>query len=670
MEQMQQREDIMKKIEINSFLEFRLVSAPGFSPDGKAAAFVVQQPSLEQNSYPGDLWLLDTETKKIRRLTAGGDAKSYIWTKSGTLLFPAARDKALKERMEAGEELSCWYEISPDGGEAALAFTLPLFAKRLMPVDEDRYIVAATYDNHRPDLSAMDEAERSKALERLKNPPYEVLEESPFWSNGGGFTSGKRQRLWLYTRSTKELKPLTDPWFQTMDFTVSGTKLLFKGMEWQGFRSREPKPGLWLTDLDSGEQRCLLQPDTLRVSAFAMEGNRIVVAATDGSQYGAYQYPDLYRMDAESGKLTLLSEYEASVDGGSVNSDARFDNGRVYKLQDGDFWFVTTVNNGSYLRRLSSDGTLSGLLTPDGACDTFDVFGEHTLVCGLYGSRLAELYLDGEQVTFFNDEWTASHQIIEPEFHTFTDPDGFEIHGWALKPAGYEAGKQYPAILHIHGGPRTVFGTVYHHEMQLWANAGYFVFFCNPRGSDGRGDEFGDINGKYGTVDYENLMQFTDEMLRRYPDADPARVGVTGGSYGGFMTNWIIGHTDRFAAAASQRSISNWIAFEHTSDIGPMFTPSNQAATTRDDVHKLWWHSPLKYAPNAKTPTLFIHSDADYRCWLVEAVSMFTALKMHGCEARMCLFKGETHELSRSGKPQNRIRRMEEILRWMDLHLK
>ncbi|MBR5502760.1 MAG: S9 family peptidase [Oscillospiraceae bacterium] len=257
-----------------------------------------------------------------------------------------------------------------------------------------------------------------------------------------------------------------------------------------------------------------------------------------------------------------------------------------------------------------------------------------------------------------------------PEFHSFTASDGFEIHGYAMKPAGYEAGKKYPAILHIHGGPRTVFGSVFHHEMQVWANAGYFVFYCNPRGSDGRGDEFGDINGKYGTVDYENIMEFTDEMLQKYPDVDRFRVGVTGGSYGGFMTNWIIGHTGRFAAAASQRSIANWIAFEHTSDIGPFFTPNNQATTTREDVEKLWWHSPLKYADNCTTPTLFIHSDADYRCWMVEGLSMFTALKMHGCEARMCLFKGETHELSRSGKPQNRIRRMEEILGWMDKYLK
>src|SRR5699024_11134194 len=132
---------------------------------------------------------------------------------------------------------------------------------------------------------------------------------------------------------------------------------------------------------------------------------------------------------------------------------------------------------------------------------------------------------------------------------------------WVMEPVGYEPGKKYPAILHIHGGPRTAFGSVFHNEMQLWASQGYFVLFCNPRGGDGRGMAFADLLDKYGDVDYKNLMEFTDECLKQYPDIDTGNVGVTGGSYGGFMTNWIIGHTDRFKASASQRSIANWITF-------------------------------------------------------------------------------------------------------------
>lgn len=666
----------MKKIEINDFLDFKFVSNPGFSPDGQLAAFIVQTASLEDNKYNGDIYILDVTAKKHRRLTASGDAKGYVWTKEGTLLFSAMRDAKLKKKAESGEELTCWYEISPYGGEAELAFTLPIRAGRLVPIDADRYLVSAQFDNNRPNLEEMSEDEKKKALEKLKNPAYEVLEEAPFWFNGGGFTSGKRSRLYLYIRSTGELKALTEPWFDCAGYSVRENKMIYKGVEWHGVRDQKNYAGIYLYDFDADTTRCLLAPGTIRTGAMEFWAeNAALVSATTGEQYGPSQYMDFYTLTWEENteseaSLRKLSDYEASIGNNSVGSDARLGGGNGSRFANDKYYFLTTLEDSGYLRSIDKNGTLSELLTPGGSCDSFDIFEENVLVSALYGQKLAELYLNGEQVTFFNDKWTEEHDIRLPEYHSFVASDGVEIHGWMLKPSGYEEGKKYPAILHIHGGPRTVFGDVYHHEMQMWANAGYFVCFCNPRGSDGRGNEFGDINGKYGTVDYDNLMEFTDEMLKKYPDIDTAKVGVTGGSYGGFMTNWIIGHTNRFAAAASQRSIANWIAFEHTSDIGISFTPNNQATTTRENVEKLWWHSPLKYADQCKTPTLFIHSDRDYRCWMVEGLSMFTALKMHGCESRLCLFKGETHELSRSGKPQNRVRRMEEILGWMDKYLK
>ncbi|MDD2282252.1 MAG: prolyl oligopeptidase family serine peptidase, partial [Eubacteriales bacterium] len=186
----------------------------------------------------------------------------------------------------------------------------------------------------------------------------------------------------------------------------------------------------------------------------------------------------------------------------------------------------------------------------------------------------------------------------------------------------------------------------------------------------GRGNEFADIRGKYGTIDYDDLMAFTDAVLAKYPGIDQERVGVTGGSYGGFMTNWIIGHTDRFRAAASQRSIANWVSMGFTSDIGFYFEEDQVSTTPWQDIDKVWWHSPLKYADKVSTPTLFIHSEEDYRCWLAEGLQMFTALKYFGVEARLCMFRGETHELSRSGKPKHRIRRLREITDWFDKHLK
>ena len=162
-------------------------------------------------------------------------------------------------------------------------------------------------------------------------------------------------------------------------------------------------------------------------------------------------------------------------------------------------------------------------------------------------------------------------------------------------------------------------------------------------------------------------MDFTDEVLKRYPCIDQSRICVTGGSYGGFMTNWIVSHTDRFVCAATQRSISNWISFIGTSDIGLDFT-KDQCASDLNDPNKLWKHSPMKYVNNVKTPVLFIHSDEDYRCPLEQGLQYYSAITDRGIETRMVVFHGENHELSRSGKPLHRIRRLEEITSWFDKH--
>lgn len=166
-------------------------------------------------------------------------------------------------------------------------------------------------------------------------------------------------------------------------------------------------------------------------------------------------------------------------------------------------------------------------------------------------------------------------------------------------------------------------------------------------------------------------MAFTDEVLKKYPQIDEKNVGVTGGSYGGFMTNWIIGHTNRFKAAASQRSISNWVSFYGVCDIGPWFGQREMGGSSPwKNLDVMWNSSPLQYAMNAETPTLFINSDEDYRCWMPEGIQMYSALQLKGVPTRMCIFHGENHELSRSGKPKHRIRRMNEINDWLFSYIK
>lgn len=650
----------MSPITIETFTEFKFVSNPTFSPDGTAIAFLVQKADLKTNGYLGDLYLYRLTDKKVIRLTGSGDVKDYLWTVSGTLLFPSAR-----EGNQDGHTL--YYEIDPCGGEAVKAFQVPFKVSAIYAVDSDRYLFLASV---RPD--SLTKAEY--LVEPLMELPadhlaYEVFEELPFWSNGQGFTKQSRRRLFLYEVSSKKLTPVSEESADVSSFSVRGNQILFKAYPWTDIRNEFD--GIYLYDMKSGKTRCLLKKDTLCTGlAELWSEDEALIAANPASLFEDGKYLDFYTMNLSTGQMTLLTPYDFSIGSGSVCSDARLGSGRTVKTGDGICFFLTTRGSSTQLYSINRKGVLKGIVTAEGSCDSFDIQNGHVAACGLYGNRLAELYLDGQLVTCFND--MGRWQVSTPKPYTFTAGDGYELTGWVMEPAGYRKGngKKYPAILHIHGGPRAVFGTVFHHEMQAWASAGYFVFFTNPRGSDGFGTEFGDISGKYGTVDYDNLMDFTDYILDHEPHIDRERIGVTGGSYGGFMVNWIIGHTNRFRAAASQRSIANWISYEYMSDIGHTFTKSCMTVSADEDADKLWFHSPLRYIADCKTPVLFVHSDEDFRCHLAEGLQMFAALKILGVETRMCVLKGENHNLSRSGKPRNRIVRMQEILNWMDRHLK
>lgn len=388
--------------------------------------------------------------------------------------------------------------------------------------------------------------------------------------------------------------------------------------------------------------------------------------AADCKKFGLNQNPDLYVL--KENNLKKVADWGFCL-GNTVGSDCAVVGGNTMLMHEDGLYFTTTVKDHVELFRYS--GTFERVFAMDGTIQSFAYRENELLLIGAEKAKLQEVYCVKDDMlqclSAFNDLQTFASV---PQPITYKGYDGEELLGYVMYPKDFEADKQYPAILDIHGGPKTVYGTIFYHEMQVWASEGYFVFYCNPHGSDGDSNEFADIRGKYGTIDYEDIMNFVDEVVKTIPQIDPKRIGVTGGSYGGFMTNWIIGHTNRFAAAASQRSISNWISFSQTSDIGPYFTQDQQDANMDENVEKLWFHSPLRYAKNVETPTLFIHSDEDYRCPLSEGIQMLNALLDRDIEARMCVFHGENHDLSRTGKPKHRIRRLNEITNWMNAHLK
>ena len=483
----------MKKIEIDTFLQFQFVSNPLFSPDGANAAFLVTVPDREQNTYHGDLYVYSLETKKLLRLTNGRDVKTYAWSSDTTILFAAAPSPGSSD----------FFEISICGGEACRAFSIPETVASIRRISKDRYLLMIPFDNYKSTRKAS----------------YEVIDELPFWSNGRGFTNARRNRAAIYDRALGKLTWAVDEWTDCTACSVWGDLLLYQAYRWkQGVLGA--KPGVYLYNMATQETKIMIAPNTMRTDMIEMiNETTAIVTALPPSDREFNEYCDFYRLELSDGTLSLLAPYDACV-GSSAGTDSKYGSGQSHKAENGALYFLSTIGDFSHLYKLSMDGSISGPLTAGSACDSFDIQNGHIASCEFRGLSLAELFIDGEQVTHFNDWLEKEYSCSVPEAFSYTGTDGYEIHGWVMKPTDWKEGYTYPAILNIHGGPRSAFSDIYYHEMQVWANAGYFVFFCNPRGSDGRGADFGDVDGIYGTVDYDNLMEFTDEVLKRYPEID------------------------------------------------------------------------------------------------------------------------------------------------------
>lgn len=660
----------MRKLELKDFLNYRFLSNLQYAPDGAKAAFVVSNCNEKENSYESRLWLWDGA---LRQLTDLGKESRFLWEDENHILFPAVRSAGEKKRAEAKEQFTSFYRLDLRGGEATPAFTLP-FAAGKMERLSGGWAVLGDIDAQCPDYYQMNAEDRaSYAKEQEEEADYKVLDEIPFWRNGGGFTNKRRTAL-FWVPDEGQIARVSEPLEDVGSLVVWQEQAYYLSQRYHG---KMPLYGGEIRRLDpkTGKSYLVLGETELSLDGLIVVGDKLLVKANDGQRHGINENGWLYTLSCGSIALELLRQEQYSMYS-SVGSDCRYGGGASWQVKDGSLYHLTTREDSSHLYRLGLDGSSKPVITKPGSIDCI-ALSEHTekaLLVAMYDGKLQELYeadlQSGEvrQLSRFNE------QVLEEKYVAAYEPltvesCGETISGFILRPRDYDFRKTYPAILDIHGGPKTVYGPVFYHEMQLWANMGYFVFFCNPKGSDGRDNRFMDIRGHYGETDYQNLMDFTDAVLEKYPQIDRAKLCVTGGSYGGFMTNWIIGHTDRFCCAASQRSISNWLSFYGVSDIGWYFAADQCAGDIYANPRELWEHSPLKYAAQVKTPTLFIHSDEDYRCPLEQGIQMFTALHDRGVEARLCLFHGENHELSRSGKPRHRVRRLTEITDWFEDHV-
>jgi dipeptidyl aminopeptidase/acylaminoacyl peptidase len=661
----------VKRVEVEDILKFRFLSGLELSPSGKRLGFVVQQAKPEKDGYTGHIYLYDLATGSTKRLTGGGEEKSLCWLDDETMLFAAGRDKALAERVKKGEPWTVYYALRTSGGEAEEYMRLPLKVQDITPLSGDDFVLSADYRPGMPDFTALSATEREAAYKQLEaEKGWQIIEEIPFWSNGVGYTPGRRRRLYHYNRSTDRLTPLTDAREALVSYRVKGEQLLFISRLHEDKLGRAA--GLYLYDFATGIRRTLVsEQQGLNIEEADFAGDAILIAASDMQTYGHSQEPHLYRCEQEG--LRLIWKNQRYI-GSAVATDVKLGQYRTQRRGQDCLYFLVTEGFCSRIMRADAEGRIDCFGAEDGALQDFVPVPGGFIAVGQRGLRLQELYFvgtDGQErrLTDFNEDYYKSHRLATPQYFTF-ESGGDILDGWVMLPPDHDPTERCPGILNIHGGPKAAYSSVFMHEMQVWAAAGYAVFFTNPHGSAGKGDAFADIRGQYGKVDYQDLMNFTDRVIERYPCIDPDRLGVTGGSYGGFMTNWIVGHTHRFKAAATQRSIANWISFYGTTDIGYYFGEDQMTTNPWDKPEKLWWHSPLKYAHHIKTPTLVIHADQDLRCWLAEGLQMFTALKVHGVDSRLWICHGESHELSRSGKPANRIRRLTEIGGWFDKYLK
>lgn len=651
----------MKNVTEGLFREYCDIQSISYAPDGKKAAFVMKTTQKEEDDYDYTIWLL--EDGVCRPISGLGKEGTFIWDDENTLLFPAVRKDSDKKKLEALEEFTVFYRLPLTGGEAQEAFRVPVRVERIEKIKDKTYMLIAKCDANVPDYYKMSDEERAKVhAERKENRDFAVLDESPFWMNGvEGFTSKLRSRLFVYEEDCNMLTPGSDPLFQVNSTAIIGDDIFACGVRYD---RRVPLPhDVIRFNITTKETHMLYKNERFycRFQMISSIGDQLVFMAATDEQYGQNTHPDFWKMDIQSGELTLLCEGDYSF--------------YVVKAYQDCMVFHVYDRRGSNLYAMKKDGSIQQLTDWTNDISSFDYCKGKLLISAASNDSPSELYEQADEqapltrISHFHKEVLQDTYVGECELLTIPSHD-YEIDGWVIKPKDFDPEKTYPAILTIHGGPKGVYYGNYSHEMQLWASQGYFVFFCNPLGSDGRGNAFAEIRRLHGTLDYEDIMHFTDAVLQKYPQIDAERMGVTGVSYGGYMTNWIIGHTNRFHAASSQCSVVNWVSMYGVSDISMGFVPDQMDGTIFDSIETYWEHSPLKYANQVTTPTLFIQPLSDYRCHLSDGLQMATALMDHNVETRVCTFAGDHHGLNHFGKPSHRERSFKETLHWMDAHLK
>ena len=608
--------------------------------------FTISKMNYKKNTYDDKIFLYDKT--ELNRFKLSNSHKTYKFFNEHNIIY-TTKSETIKKRT--------FTKIFIQGINArkpSKVFNIPLDIAKFYVLDKNRLLIIS---NEKIDKDAQ---ECKYVIDRIN-----------FVSNGDGYTYNEISRAYIYDMNKNECRLITknDETIEFVNVDKKSSKMFYITTKVQDVY--EIYNTLYQYDLKTDENKEIYDKKDYEIGACYQIKGDLVVIASDLKKYGINENMQFYKL--ENNKLSLYVENEYCF-GNSINSDIRYKTSSDIKQVDDTIYFLSTRVDKSSIYMLK-DENVELFFDDIKVVDDFLLLDNELIICGFDGVKMQEIYsypitkendniiIDKKykRITDFSSKFEkqiSNYKVDEFIFESNKDT----LNGYVVYPKDYDKSKKYPAVLMIHGGPKTVYSSNFSYDTYALSQSGYFVIYTNPHGSDGFDNKFADIRGKYADIDYDDIMNFTDIVLEKYSSIEKDRLAVMGGSYGGYMTNYIVGVNHRFKTAITLRSISNWISFYGTSDIGYYFATDQQGCEFEPD--KLWEKSPLKNVDNIKTPILILHSDEDYRCPLEQGVQLFTRLKINKVKTKMIIYKGENHDLCRSGKVQTRVSRIMDILDW------
>jgi len=639
------------------YFSFQFISDAHLSPDARLVAYVVTTIDQKKNRRDSAIWLLPVDGSGApRRLSAEGfSSNAPRWSPDGkTLAFLSTRSS---DATASDASKSQIYLLPMTAGGEALPLTkLKNGVQSFQWSPDSTRLVCVALSGP---SDAVAPADRKSDVRHYTHIRYKF--------NDTGWFDDKRRHLWVVTVASGEAKQITDgqDWNDTdPQWSPDGTRIAFvSDRSGKAFDDSE-NTDVWVIPAAGGPLvKISDHPFQDEEPRWSPDGNEVLFAG----QTERHQFAKLYVAPASGGAPSKLAV-----------KDLDLIPGELHWATPGELLFSAGEKAEIHIYRADLGAhTFSRVTGGPRSVHGFDLNAKAGVMVYLSNDfeRLDDLYvakLDGSgerQLTHLNTDLWKQLELQPVERVPYKSTDGWPVDGFFVKPLRWQAGKKYPMVLVIHGGPAGMFGVDWYHEFQVYAAKGWAVFFCNPRGSTGYGEKFerGIINN-WGGMDFQDVMAGVDAALKQYPWIDQNTLGVTGGSYGGFMTNWIVGHTNRFKAAVTLRSVSNFISDEGTRD-GGYGHEDYFKGILFDDFDQYWSASPLKYARDVHTPTLVLHSDMDFRVPIEQGEQWFRALQHYGVPSELVLFPRENHNLTRTGEPKHLVESLNWQIYWFDRYL-